>query len=139
MKSIYRIERFEVKDCTDISVRTPTQAYDLFKDTFGDTEEMWALFLNIKSNIVDKYLVAKGGYNTILCTPADIFVPALRLNARNFILAHNHPSGDCNPSKEDIIFTKKVDRAAEYVGMNFVDHLIFANDNFYSFKKQGVI
>ena len=74
-----------------------------------------------------------------MCTPADIFCPLFRLNARNFIIAHSHPSDDTNPSKEDVIFTNKIAKAADIVGLNFLDHIIFGTEAYYSFKQNGII
>ena len=139
----YRVEQFEVRDVIDecTLVKTPDEVFEVFKDTFGESEEMYALFLNIKNRVLTKYQVIKGTYNSLICSPADILVPALRFNARNIILAHNHPSDDCTPSAEDITFTKKIDRAFEICGVNLLDHLIITDNcrDYYSFKKHGVI
>ena len=103
------------------------------------TERMVAFFMNVKNEIVSKETIAIGGYNSVLCQPGDIFIPALKNNARNIILVHNHPSGDTQPSQEDISFTQKVNKAAGIVGLNLLDHLIVTNEDFYSFKKNGLL
>ncbi|OHD59703.1 MAG: hypothetical protein A2096_06360 [Spirochaetes bacterium GWF1_41_5] len=102
-------------------------------------EKMVGIYLNIKNRILARKDIAVGSYNSVLCTPADVFIPALKLNARNFILAHNHPSEDPSPSREDIIFTKKISSAAGQIGLQFIDHIIVGPRGYYSFKKNGLL
>lgn len=120
-------------------IKTPDAVYEAIKDEFELNESIILVGMNIKNKVVFKKTLVIGGYNAIMCTPADIFTPLLLANCRNFVLAHNHPSEDCSPSKEDTIFTKKIEKASAMMGLNFLDHLIVAQDDYYSFKKNGVL
>ena len=100
-----------------------------------DTEQMWVIGLNVKNDVHLKHLVAKGSYNHLMCTPADVFIPVLKLNLRHIIIVHNHPSGATCPSEEDIVFTKKINRAAKLLGLQLLDHLVITRQDYYSFKK----
>jgi DNA repair protein RadC len=121
-------------------LQSPEHVYQTLQKDYNPTgEEMHLLITNIQNKLIEKYLIAKGSYNTIMITPADMFNQVLRCNARAFILAHNHPSGDVNPSREDILFTKKVEKAADIMGISFMDHLIYNHNTYYSFKKNGIL
>lgn len=122
-------------------IKTPEMVREYLVDEFDYNEKMVAIGMNIRNRVVIKKTIAMGGYNTLMCTPADIFIPLLKCNARNFVLIHNHPSGDSAPSKEDMIFTQKVRKASEYVGLTFVDHLIVTTnkEDYYSFKKNSIL
>jgi len=100
---------------------------------------MYLLILNIKNQVIDKYLISKGSYNSVLVTSADIITPVLKADGRNFALAHNHPSGSVEPSEEDIVFSKKIQKACEIVGLSFVDNLIYTPTDFFSFKQKGIL
>ncbi len=134
----YHEYEFKLKDAE--AIKTPERLHEVVRDEYSPvSEEMYLLILNIKNQIINKLLLVKGSYNSLVCTPADVFTPVLKENGRNFVIAHNHPSGDVSPSKEDIIFTHKIAKACEYVGLNFLDHIIYTPDDFYSFKKNGII
>lgn len=134
----YHEYEFKLKDSKAIS--TPEKLHKVLKDDYSPlSEEMYLLVLNIKNQVIDKYLIAKGGYNMVMCTPADILRQVLQAGGQNFIVAHNHPSNSVEPSQEDIIFTKKVEKASQIVGLNLLDHLIYTPEKFYSFKKNGII
>lgn len=138
----FKVKYFEMKIADGgCLVKTPDMVLDAIKDDFDYNEKMIVLGMNIKNKILIKKEIAVGGYNTLMCTPADIFIPLLKTNARNFILVHNHPSEDISPSREDIIFTKKIEKAAECVGLSFIDHVIVNSEvsENYSFKKNGII
>jgi DNA repair protein RadC len=61
-----------------------------------------------------------------------VIIPALELNASSVILAHNHPSGSCEPSEEDMIITKRIKESLELVGIGFLEHLVIAKDGWCS-------
>lgn len=125
---------------TETFLTTPKAVAREVADDFDYNESMLLLGCNTKNKIIIKKTIAVGGSNCLMCTPADIFIPLLKGNARNFILVHNHPSGDLTPSEEDVKFTKTIQGACEYVGLKILDHLIVnGNEEYYSFKKNGII
>lgn len=129
----------KVSDNMNIYIKTPQAVLNLIKDDFEIDEKIIVVGMNIKNKVIIKKDIAIGNYNTVMCTPASIFIPLLKVNARNFILAHNHLSEDPTPSKEDIIFTSKMRKASEIVGFNFLDHLIVAAEEHYSFKENNLL
>ena len=125
-------------------VNTPQKIVDIMhsdNDFDPSSEQMWLIGMDIKNDVHLKHLVAKGTYNSVVVLPSDIFSHLLRLNLRNFILVHNHPSGDKEPSEDDINFTKKIKSGSLLVGLNLLDHLIITSEEsvFYSFKKEGLL
>lgn len=125
------------------TVRFPADVRDFVNsdpDTDHSVEQMYLIGMDIKNNIRLKHLIAKGGYNAITVSPADIFSHLLRLNLRNFAIVHNHPSGDPSASEEDLIFTKKINQGATLLGLNFLDHIIVTQGKeYYSFKEKELI
>jgi DNA repair protein RadC len=118
----------------------PETAYEVVRDDFSPvTESMHLLILDTKNRVIEKVLIAKGTHNCLCVTPADILHPVLFSAGRHMILAHNHPSGNVAPSEEDIRFTKKVIKAAQLLGIQFLDHLVYSNSEFYSFKIHGLL
>ncbi len=139
-KTEYRV--IKLKESSGKYITAPQQAIDCLADTFNPiSEEMYLLIMDVKNQVLEKHLVLKGGYNQLLLKPADIFRPLLMNGGGQFILAHNHPSGDHKPSEDDLIFTRKIKKAAEILGVSFLDHVIYTGDpgKFYSFKKEGLI
>jgi DNA repair protein RadC len=140
MKYKIKYQEYDLQCCEGPAICTPNELHAIVKDDYSPiSEEMYLLVLNIKNKVINKYLIAKGSYNIILCSPADIFTPILKADGRSFVLAHNHPSGDIKPSQEDTIFTKKINECSKLMGVSFIDHIIYTPTEYYSFKKQGII
>lgn len=95
-------------------------------------EELWVLALDGRSHLRAARRIAKGGLHGLGARPADPLRAALRADASAFVLVHNHPSGDATPSREDVVFTASVARAAEAVGVPLLDHVVVARGGFSS-------
>lgn len=95
--------------------------------------------LNTKNIVTGYFEVHRGTINTSLVHPREVFKRALLNNARYIIVAHNHPSGDPNPSKEDIQITKRLKEAGNLLGINLLDHIIVGEDKYISLKEKGVL
>ncbi|MEI7669940.1 MAG: DNA repair protein RadC [Pseudomonadota bacterium] len=102
-------------------------------------EEFRVLFLNNKNALISDEVQQSGTINHAPVYPREVVKRALDLNASAIILAHNHPSGDPNPSKEDIEITRQIITAATSLGISVHDHLIIAGNKYYSFKSSGLI
>lgn len=102
-------------------------------------EEFWILILNRGNNIIDKERISQGGVSGTLVDARIIFRTAILKLASSIILIHNHPSGQLRPSQEDITVTKKIKSAGKSLDIVVVDHLIFTDDGYYSFKDEGVL
>ena len=104
-----------------------------------DTEEhMYMLCLNTKLRLNGVFEVSHGNVNSSICGTREIFQKALLGNAVSIILVHNHPSGDCTPSREDIEVTKRLKEAGKIVGVEVLDHIIIGRD-YSSLKEKGYL
>ncbi|MDZ7611733.1 MAG: DNA repair protein RadC [Candidatus Moranbacteria bacterium] len=99
-------------------------------------EKLVALFLNARNQLIHKEVISVGTLNANLIHPREIFKPAVDHLAASVILAHNHPSGDCQPSEEDLEITKRLQDAGEIMGIELLDHLILTEKDFQSLNKR---
>lgn len=96
-----------------------------------------ALYTSTKMDIVGMQVLTMGCINKSLAEPAEVFKAALLYNASSVILAHNHPSGDPEPSKEDIEATMRIVKAGEILGIPVDDHIIIGNGRYVSLCERG--
>jgi len=104
-----------------------------------DQETLAALFLNPRSRPIRARVLTTGTDRATICDPRQILRTALEAGASAVVLAHNHPSGDCEASPEDIQSTRIVARACSTVGIALVDHLILTDHEVTSMRLQGLI
>lgn len=91
-------------------------------------EQFWVLMLDAKHRLLGCELVSQGTLTTSLVHPREVFGPAIRLPCAAIIVGHNHPSGDPEPSMEDVSVTKRLHAAGILLGIPLLDHVIVAND-----------
>ena len=99
-------------------------------------EECWVLFLNRANRIIKKEMLFKGGADSIIFDVKTIVRKALVYSASAVIISHNHPSGSANQSTADIKQTEVLYKALKYMDIHFLDHVIIAEDSFYSVTDQ---
>ena len=103
-------------------------------------EHLMALFLNARNELLSKKPMFIGTLNANLVHPREVFQEALKQNACSVILAHNHPSGDNEPSEDDLEITKRIIAAGKIMGIEVLDHVIIAKGKSpYSFKENRLI
>ncbi|BDR56203.1 JAB domain-containing protein [Xylocopilactobacillus apis] len=95
-------------------------------------------FLDVNRKLIKSEIIFKGTLDASIACPREILEFALKYHAHSFILAHNHPSGECSISPEDIRFTKKMNRAARIVGIEFTDHLIIGTERYLSLQEENL-
>ena len=100
-------------------------------------EHLKSLLLDTKNRVMKIMTVSIGILDSSLVHPREVFKPLILMNACAWICAHNHPSGDSTPSSEDRVLTKRLREAAELFGIPLLDHLILAEERYYSFADQG--
>ena len=100
-------------------------------------EEFWVILLNKKLKPIRPIRIAQGGIDAVLTDVRLILKPALEYMAPCIILAHNHPSGQTRPSQADQAITDKIKNAASLMDITVIDHLIFTENDFYSFFDHG--
>lgn len=104
-----------------------------------DHEEVWILFLTKANTIICKEMVSMGTLDQTSIDARTILRRVLLNNAGNIIMAHNHPSGNPNPSKQDIEFTHKLKEACDIMEIGLIDHIIVSGRKFYSFACEKVL
>lgn len=104
-----------------------------------ETEEhMYMLCLNSKLRLSGIFEISHGNVNSSIVGTREVFQKALLGNAVSIILIHNHPSGDCTPSREDINVTKRLVEAGRIVGVDVLDHIIIGQ-SYCSLKEKGYL
>jgi len=102
-------------------------------------EHMKLLMLNSKSMLIGESDISKGTVDASLVTPRELFIEALQKNAVTIVIMHNHPSGDPTPSEEDILTTRRIKIAGQYIGIELLDHIIIGNNCYVSFREAGML
>jgi DNA repair protein RadC len=100
-------------------------------------ERAVALYLDARNRPLGRELVSVGGLRASVIQPRDVLAPALRIPAAALILVHNHPSGDCTPSAEDIQVTRQLAAAAQLLGLELLDHLVVSARRCASLRELG--
>ena len=103
------------------------------------TEEFWAIFLNQKNKILHKTRLTSGGISQSLVDIRILFKMALEHFSVGIIIAHNHPSGSVKPSQEDLNITKKINEAAKIMNIALLDHVIIAQNSYFSFADEDLL
>lgn len=100
-------------------------------------EKVILVMLDSKSRILKDMVISTGTVNSTLLSPREIYLNALKYEAVNIILLHNHPSGDPTPSREDIQTTKRMQEAGNLIGIKLMDHIIIGDNKYVSLCEQG--
>lgn len=118
-------------------ILTSEAAVQFFRAATGSNalqEAFWVLPLDARRRpLAEPLMVAKGTVNNVSVHPRDVFSVAVRWNAHSIIVAHNHPSGCAAPSQLDVRLTDALQKAAELMGIPLRDHIVFTDDEYYSF------
>ena len=119
-------------------VRCPQDIADLLATEMEalPQEQLRVVLLDTRNRVLDVVLVYQGSVNTAVVRMAELFRDAVVANAPAVILVHNHPSGDPEPSPEDVRLTK--DAAEALLSIDLLDHVIIGDGRFVSLKEQGV-
>jgi DNA repair protein RadC len=119
----------------------PQEAYNVIKPIISeddDIEKMYAIYLNSKNQIISIEKMFSGSIQSATIYPREIIKRTIHHKASSFILAHNHPSGDTEPSTEDISITTKIGIAAASIDVTLHDHIIIG-DGYKSLSESGWI
>ena len=122
-----------------LRIKNPADAVDLFRLVMGtdarEQEEFWAAFLTHRCDVIGTERIYRGTVNATPTRPADVFRAALRRNAAAIIVAHSHPSGDPEPSPEDITVTQDLIGAGSLLGIEVLDHLVIGGPRWVSIRR----
>lgn len=124
-----------------MKVASSHDAFDILKGIWSNQlehiEEFYLLMLNKANKVLGYSKVSSGGLSGTVVDPKLIFQTALKANASSIILAHNHPSGNIQPSEADQRITKKCRDGGTMLDIAVLDHLIVTADTYYSFADEG--
>ena len=117
------------------------EVFNLFKEDLEDKkqEHFYIVMLNNQNNIIGKELLTKGILDASIIHPREIFKSAIRNSSSKIILVHNHPSGNPEPSREDLDITKRLMEAGEIVDIKIIDHVIIGGDEWWSWAEENKI
>ncbi|PLS01940.1 JAB domain-containing protein [Neobacillus cucumis] len=123
------------------TIRSPLDVVDLVREFIGnaDRENFIVISLSTKNTVTNISVAHRGSINASIVHPRETFKTAVLSNAASIIVAHNHPSGNCQPSKEDIEVTKRLNEAGKILGIELLDHCIISDSDSYSMKEHGYI
>lgn len=134
-----RMSMQQKKELLDFSNASSIAEYYMEELRHLKHESVMLLLLDGKCRLIKEIRLSSGTVNTSVFSSRDIFMYACQYNAVAFILIHNHPSGDPNPSNNDFTVTGKIKAAGELMDIPLVDHIIIGDKVFYSFRAKGYI
>jgi DNA repair protein RadC len=121
-------------------INSPQDAAErvMFKMGALDKEELWVMILDTRNRVLKIEELYRGSINSSQVRVAEIFSEAVKLNAASIIVIHNHPTGDPNPSTEDITLTRSLVDAGRLLDIDVLDHLVIGDNKFVSMKERGL-
>jgi len=142
LKAVFEIGRrlstqtpsYKSQELTD-----PEKVYRLVKSKLKDyhKEHFYIIALNSRNHSIAE--VSIGSLNASVVHPREVFAEAIKNKAASVIFAHNHPSGDPDPSEDDLEITKRLVESGKILGIEVMDHIIVVKNDFFSFKNKGLI
>jgi len=136
-----KVVKEKVVNIESLTVNSPKKVVSFLQNEIGDRDREYlvALFLSTKNTIQAIQNISIGSLSASISHPREVFKYAVLKNSAFIILAHNHPSGNPNPSNDDIAVTERMVEAGQILGIKVIDHIIVSEDNYYSFKEDGLI
>jgi len=133
--------RKETESAKKVKITNSGDVYNVMKSHLLDLrhEEFWVIMLNRANQVISKKLTSSGGVSGTVADPKIIFKSALEELASSVILCHNHPSGNIKPSQADINLTKKLKEAGKLLEIPVLDHIIFTDDQYFSFADESMM
>ena len=135
-----------IKCDSTVKIHNPETVAEIFRDVLKNEcevdqqkEHFWVMGLNVKNRVLYLELVSLGILNESVIHPREVFKSAIIKGIANLIFCHNHPSGESEPSQNDITITKRLKEGGDLLGIKILDHIIISENNLYSFQKEGLI
>lgn len=134
----------KVKPSLRPKISSSRDAFNILNQTWDETKiELIEQFRVILTNRAQKVLgiveVSTGGVSGTVADPKVIFAAALKAGASGLLMAHNHPSGNLNPSQSDIDLTRKMREGGKLLEIQVLDHIIITTEGYYSFADEGIL
>ncbi len=133
--------RKESEPAKSVKIISSSDAFNLLHGDLMDLrhEEFWVILMKRNNEVIKKEMLSLGGVSGTVVDAKIIFKRALEETASGIILAHNHPSGNLKPSKEDRALTKQLSDAGKTLDIAILDHLIITDQGFFSFADENMI
>jgi len=125
----------------NFDIKNPESVVKAIRASIKDKakEHFKLILLNPRNKIIGISTISIGTLNASLVHPREVFKDAIVHSAASVVLAHNHPSGDPEPSEDDLKITKKLVESGKILGIEVLDHIIITKNGFKSFKEEGLI
>ena len=121
-------------------ILSPQKVWERCEDFRSSKKEHFAIFfLDARSQEIKREVISVGTLTASLVHPREVFESAIKANAVSIILVHNHPSGDVNPSEDDIELTERLKKAGKIMGIKVSDHVIISQNVYLSFKEEKIL
>lgn len=133
--------RMKQQDLPEIKITSPQDVVGLLMDEmqYLKQECFKIIMLDTKNKVIKVEEISLGTLNSSLVHPREVFVKAIKQHAATIVLAHNHPSGDTEPSAEDKSITRRLVDAGELIGISVLDHIIIGRGTYLSFKQEKLL
>lgn len=143
LKASFELARRYTKEKIDKGRRISCSSdiYEYFYQRLKDIKKeiFISVLLDVKNRIIGERIVSEGSLDASIVHPREVFLPAIRESSSSVIFIHNHPSGDPEPSTEDLVTTKKLVEAGDILGIKVLDHIIIGETGYYSFADRGIL
>ena len=121
-------------------IKSPCDIVPFLKNyAVSEKEHFLLVTLNGGHEILQIHVITVGTLNRTLIHPREVFTTAMRDNAAAIIVSHNHPSGNCQPSEEDIAITETLEKVSVIMGIELLDHVIVSRETFFSFLEHKML
>jgi DNA repair protein RadC len=129
-----------LKDKQSVLLLTPEAVWQEMKDIRASKKEHAVVFfLNTRKQEIERRIISIGTLNASMLHPRELFEPAIKVHAASIILSHNHPSGDPEPSGDDISITRRIVEAGKILGIELLDHVIVTPKKWVSMRETGLL
>ena len=136
---VRRISSVKAKDSIQYNIPSTIADYYMERMRHLSREEMILIFFNGKNKVIKELTVSVGTVNQTVASPRELFLEALLCEAVSVLMIHNHPSGDPTPSRQDILTTKRMKEAGEFLGIPLCDHIIIGDQTYLSFREEHMM
>jgi DNA repair protein RadC len=136
----FELGRRFLKGKKSVLLLSPKDVWKELKDIKNNKKEHFVIFfLDARNQEIKREIISVGSLNANLVHPREVFEPAVRYLTAQIIIAHNHPSGNPEPSEDDLEITKRLVKAGKILGIEIIDHIIVTKNSFVSFKEKNLI
>ena len=135
-----------IKCNSAVKIHNAEAVAEVFRDVLKNEDEIdqqkehfWAIGLNTKNRVLYLELISLGSLTESIVHPREVFRSAIIKSVCSLIFCHNHPSGEAEPSSNDITVTKRLKKGGELLGIKILDHIILGKNDVFSFAREGML